>query len=341
MRSLVIGDVHFGIKTNSVYWLELQLKFFEEQIFKIIEEEKVERVIQLGDLHDIRYSVNQQIGIEIRNIVRKMVNKFPNVEFIFVAGNHDYYSPLEEFSYYNFYELVFSDEFLQVHKNLRIVNQDPYLSDDGSLFLPWYWTENTDHFDEVLYNYDFNFEVKAIYCHADLSVWPGARVGSLHGCPVYSGHIHFTMFDGLSNLFNLGASIALTFNDVNQERYVYIIEDHKIINKYANNITPKFKRLFNEDIFSVDDKVFENSYIQLCISSTNINKAKYIDQVKYLKNKYIDSNIKIHVIDEDVNIDTLNVEGFNTNINQYIEDNIPDHLDNKYEKIKNKLNKIE
>ena len=337
MRNLVIGDVHFAIKTNSLTWLELQLKFFEEQIFPLLETKNIDRVIQLGDLHDIRYSVNQQIGIEVRNLIRKMLDKFPNIEFIIIAGNHDYYSPLEEYAYYNFYELLFGDEFIKCHPNLKIINKDPYLSEDGSLFLPWYWTENTDHFDEILYNYDFSREIKSIYCHTDLMTWPGARVGALKGCPVYSGHIHNSEFDELTNLYQLGSSVSITFNDVNREKYIYIIEDHKIVEKIKNTTTPKFIRIFNEDIFSIDEKTFVNSYIQLCVYSENMKKAKYVEQLKYIKNTFENANVKIHIIDNDTNLETLNNEGFNTNVSKYIETNIPKHLDDKYVKIKNKL----
>ena len=337
MRKLVVGDLHFGIKSNSVTWLESQLEFFDKQIFDIIENKNIDKIVFLGDLHDIRYSINQQIGIEIRNLFRKMLDKFPAKEFILLAGNHDYYTPLEEFSYYNFYELVFGDEFKKCHPNLTIINQDPWMDTDGSLYLPWYWTENTDHFDEILYNYDFAHDVKAVYCHADLTCWPGARIGSLRGCPVYSGHIHYIVDDPIGNLHNLGSALALTYNDVNQSRYVYIIEDERIVEKIENNTTRKFKRIFNDDIFEKDDAFYENSEIEICISNKFYNKAKYIEQLKYLKLTYIDSNIRIHVIDDDTNIDTLSVAGFNTNIDVYIEDNIPEHLNDKFELIKNRI----
>lgn len=337
MRKLVIGDLHFGIKSNSLQWLETQLNFFERQIFEIIKTKNVEQVLFLGDVSDIRYSINQQIGIEVKKLFTKMLNTFPEIEFIIVAGNHDYYSPLEEFVGYNFYELVFGEEYLQVHKNMHIITNEPWLDRDGSLFLPWYWTENTDHFDEILYNYDFAHEVKSVYCHADLTCWPGARIGSLRGCPVYSGHIHYIINDELGNLYNLGAALSLTYNDVNQARYVYIIDDHKIVEKIENNTTPKFKRLYDDEIFDVKPEFFNNSFVEICVSSTNINKAKYIEQIKYLKLTYINSNVRLHVIDKTVNATTLSVEGFNTNISQYIEKNIPKHLDNKYNKIKNKI----
>ena len=128
MRDLIIGDMHIGIKNNSISWLESQLEFFDKQIFDIIENKNIERVIFLGDLSDIRYSINQQVGIELQNKIREMLLKFPNVMFYMIAGNHDYYSPLEEFATYNVYNMLFTQEFLQILKNLIIVNQDPFLT---------------------------------------------------------------------------------------------------------------------------------------------------------------------------------------------------------------------
>ena len=184
-----------------------------------------------------------------------------------------------------------------------------------------------------------NDEVKEIFCHTDLSQWPGARIAAFKGTPIYSGHIHFCYEDTLANLFNLGSACAFTFNDVNMDKYVYILEDYKIVKKIKNVTTPSFKRLYNEEIFNVTDDMFNNSYVQLCISSNNINKAKYVEQIKELKNTYVDSNIRLHTIDEDTDMTTLSVATFNTNIETYIEDNIPEYLDEKYQIIKDKINK--
>ena len=215
MRELVIGDLHFGIKNNSISWLESQLEFFKNQIFPLLESNELNRCIFLGDLTDIRYSINQQIGIELKNLFREMLTKFSNIDFIICAGNHDYYSPLEEFAAYNSYELLFGKEFLDYYKNFVIVSETPYITEDGALFLPWYYTENENHIDEILYNYDFNDEVKEIFCHTDLSSWPGARIAAFKGCPIYSGHIHYVYEDELANLHNIGSACSFTFNDVN------------------------------------------------------------------------------------------------------------------------------
>ena len=47
MRELVIGDLHFGIKNNSLTWLEQQLNFITNQVFPILENENIDRCIFL------------------------------------------------------------------------------------------------------------------------------------------------------------------------------------------------------------------------------------------------------------------------------------------------------
>ena len=93
--------------------------------------------------------------------------------------------------------------------------------------------------------------------------------------------------------------------------------------KYGNAVT---SLPYNEQIFELKEDYFNNSYVQLCISSNNINKAKYVEYLKELKTTYINANIRLHIIDDDTNVETLKAEGFNTNIETYIESNIPAHL---------------
>lgn len=341
MKELVVGDIHFGIKNNSVEWLEKQCKLFE-QITESAVKYNIDRIIFLGDLFDIRYSINQQVAYEVKKSIRnlsttlKAINS--NSYIVFVAGNHDYYSPNEDVSQYNAYQTVFGQEFINSYNNIYFVDECPLYLDD-SLFLPWYWTENTDHFDDLLYRYDFGREVKAIYCHADLGVWPGARIASLKGIPVYSGHIHYIVEDEICNLHNIGAACALTFADTNQDRYYYYIEDFIIKEKILNVSTPKFIKLYNDEIFDIKPEIFENSYVQLVISKNNAELASYIDQLKYIRNTFVNANIRVFLTEEIKNqsTDVVNID-LSHNINDYIKNNIPDNLVEKYNLIKSKFN---
>ena len=36
MRDLIIGDIHFGVKSNSIEWLEKQCKLINTQVVDIV-----------------------------------------------------------------------------------------------------------------------------------------------------------------------------------------------------------------------------------------------------------------------------------------------------------------
>lgn len=333
MKDLVIGDIHFGIKTNSPVWLEHQINLFENQIFKIIDKNNYDRVVFLGDVFDIRYSTNTQVGIKVKNLIRCMSKKFKNIEFYFVAGNHDYYCPQIEFEKDNTYNLVFGEEFEQIYTNIHFITEN-YLRLGDTLFLPWYWTENEERWNKVI---NEESDAKVIYCHSDLEHWEKEKIDSKGDKIIISGHIHYPWIDNKNKLFNVGACNALTFNDVNSPRYVYTVIDGIITEKFENITTPKFKQFFNEEIFTVSESDFYNSFVRLYVNSTNINKARYIEQIKYLKNSYMSSNIKVNVIDDNLINPVNGVDLSNTNIDTYIEENIPEHLIEKYEIIKEQL----
>lgn len=333
MKDLVIGDIHFGIKTNSPVWLEHQINLFENQIFGIIDKNNYDRVVFLGDVFDIRYSINTQVGIKVKNLVRYMSKKFPNVEFYFVAGNHDYYCPQIEFEGDNAYNLVFGKEFEQIYTNVHFIIEN-YLRLGDTLFLPWYWTENEERWNKVINEEN---DAKLIYCHSDLEHWEQDKIHSKGDKTVISGHIHYPWIDKKNKLFNVGACNALTFNDVNSSRYVYTVEDGIIIEKFENTTTPKFKQFYNEEIFTLSESDFYNSFVRLYVNNTNINKARYIEQIKYLKSSYMSSNIKVNIIDDNLINPVNGADLSNTNIDTYIEENIPEHLIEKYEIIKEQL----
>ena len=338
MRQLLVGDCHFGTSSNSVIWLENQLLFFNTKFCEVLDNKEIDRVVFLGDLFDIRYSVNQQVGIELKKLLRKLLIKYSQIEFFFLAGNHDYYSPLEEFHEYNSYELVFGPEFEKFYTNFKIINNEPYYDHQGNLYLPWYYTENFQNFSNILYSIDE--DIKNIFCHDDLSKWDYSRCIALKNAQVWSGHIHNPLEIENKNLHNIESMFSFNFSDVNSNKNLYIIDGSEIVEKIENNVTPKFKRFFNDTIFELKEEDFKNAYIQLCIYNTNINKAAYIERIKEIKSKYADYNIRIKIIDNTFG-ETLEVGNFNTNIDKYIEDNVPQYLNPKYNLVREKIRKQE
>lgn len=341
MRQLLIGDCHFGVYSNSVNWLEKQLQFFNTQVREVLDTKSIDRVVFLGDLFDIRYSVNQQVGIEVKNLIRDLLTQYSNIDFYFIAGNHDFYSPLEEFHNYNVYNIVFGKEFENTYKNCKFIIYDNYFDEmTGDLFLPWYTTEDPQKIEIELFKIRENgFEVKNIFCHADLQHWDTAYKTVVDKTiQVWSGHIHF-IWD-VNNFHNIGAMFSFTFNDVNAYRYMYILNDNSCVEKIENKTTPKFKQYANEEIFKLTEDDFNNAYVRLYIFNSNINKAKYIEHIKFIKQNFAEYNVKIQTIDDSLG-ENFELTYFNTNIENYISNNIPDYLINKYNYVKEKLKKKE
>ena len=337
MRQLLIGDCHFGVYSNSNTWLEKQLDFFNTQFVEVLDTKQIDRVVFLGDLFDIRYSVNQQVGIEVKKLIRNLVTKYTDIEFFFIAGNHDFYSPLEEFHDYNIYNVVFGEEFEHTYSNIKFILYENFFdSKTGNLYLPWYTTEDPQRIETELFKIrEAGYKVKNIFCHADLQHWDTAYKTVVDKTiQVWSGHIHF-IWD-VNNFHNLGAMFSFTFNDVNAYRYMYIIEDNYCIEKIENKTTPKFKQYANEEIFTLTEEDFKNAYVRLYIFNSNMNKARYIEQIKLIKHNFAEYNVKIQTIDDSLG-ETFELTYFNTNIENYISNNIPDYLTSKYNFVKEKL----
>ena len=335
MVDLVVGDCHFGIKNNSIQWLEYQLDFFNKQFIPELENKKYDRVVFLGDIFDIRYAINQYIGYEVKSMFRQLCNKFEDVNFYIVAGNHDYYSPDINYSQYNAYNLIFGEEFLDKYKNLKII-QDNYLIEDNTLFAPWYWTENSENFNKLMNNIS-DKDIRLMYCHSDLSTWDldNRLLKKPKDLTILSGHIHNVQQDHTNKLYNVGSMFSINFSDVNTKKYFYSydVDNNKFIEAFENVTTPKFIQFNNEDIFTLTNDDVKNSYVRIFINSDNINKASYIERLSEIKKNFDYLYLKIQTVNTNI-IDELESTNISSNISDYIDNNIPDNLKVKYEYIK-------
>lgn len=337
-NTLIIGDLHFGTKTNSTQWLSAMVDYIYRQIIPTIEDDNIDKVVFLGDVFDVRYSTNTLIGTKVKDIFRDLASSHENVEFYIIAGNHDYYSPKPEDMHYNVYEMVFGKEFTSIYKNFHIYTEVPYLDDDGDLYLPWFYSENDELYYQTLEHFKSDY-IRRIYCHSDLQCWTQSKIIAKKSAYVYSGHIHTPWKDIENRLWNVGSALPLNFNDVNEDKNVYILYSDETYKSITNTTTPKFLRYYNEEIFKHDK--FNNCFVQFYIDKDKVNKAEYIERYKNLKVMNPDIQMRVVTIDTDM---VKNIEsGINLNqdIKEYIDSNIPDGLQPKYKLIKNKLNEKE
>lgn len=336
-NSLVIGDMHFGTHQNSTVWLKDQIGFLQKQVIPIIEHFKefnIDSVVFLGDLFDSRQSLNVVIANELIKIMTEIIDiSYKNsINVYLIGGNHDYYSSFADKQDINNYNILFNDEYKEKHKNLFIVtNKVSYIEKQSGrvMLLPWFETETTENLSKHLANASSDSTCHGIYCHTDTLGFNSNEnkpVFVEFNKPVWSGHIHYRQLNHNNKIYQLGAACAFNFNDANQDRFIYIInEKNNSFIEIQNEITPVFKTFsYKENIIDFSS-LDQNDYYKF------YTRPEDIKQLRKLINEYGLKNTNLQLIFNNRLIKE-NTESINTvvNINDFIDNNIPDNLKKVY-----------
>lgn len=330
-NSLVIGDIHFGVKQNSTIWLSKQIKFIKKQILPLIEyseELNIDSVVFLGDLFDARQSINTMLATAILKIISELLDiaKTHNCNVYMLGGNHDYYSSFQEKCEINNYSLLFNEDYCRYRKNLHITTKGPsklWKHDKYMMILPWFETEVKENFERNLKEAKTDPNCLGIYAHTDLFVISDTEVLDLINSlnkPIYSGHIHYQIFNESKKLYNLGAACAFNFNDSDQDRFIYIINEHhnKMV-EIKNETTPEFKTIFYRKKDTELDSLEPDNYYRFQCQPDDIKTLRKDISKSCLKNVTVQIQFNNMSTQSDCTIKT-------NNIDEFIIKNIPPNL---------------
>lgn len=312
MINILFTDTHFGVKQNSMTWLNSQLDFIYKQLIPYIESLDDEvRLIHLGDVFDSRSSISTMVASKVVDAFKELRSKVK--KFVVIAGNHDYYSP-------NSSDI---DTLSLILKNLDIdlITKGIHI-DDNCIYVPWYsWG------DEIIQDVIYQHDIKYLFTHADI-VNESIKYKNV---AVFSGHIHIPELK--QNSYNLGSCYSINFADSNQERGFYVLKDNNL-DFIPNNQSIKFWRFYDEDIFNIDpNNISEKDYIEIYLDKNNMLNDNYTHELNILTNKY--KNLWIipkstQSINEDYKFEGYDIKSMTLEI-------IPDNLKEKFNQILNKI----
>lgn len=267
-RIWILGDLHFGVRQNTMEWLDNQTKFFNDffipQLKKNVKEGDI--LIQLGDVFDNRQSLNIKIMHKAVQIFKEISEIIPTY---IICGNHDIYEK-------NSNEIS-SIDVLNGIPNLHIFKEDQLIEcNDGFKFLLMPWQKDDKFELETLSKYDF--PINLCFSHSELQ---GALLTkhqlNEHGNSiaafknfkkVYSGHIHFGQKIGNFNF--VGTPYELTRSDIGNKKGFYIYDVKTDTDVFIENkVSPKFKIIKLEDFYekTLEDffNTIKNCYVDLHI----------------------------------------------------------------------------
>ena len=267
-RVWVLGDLHFGVRSNSMEWLEIQKDFFENLFLPTLKKhyKPGDVLVQVGDTFDNRQSINIKVLNYAINIFERLGKILP---VHIIVGNHDIWAKKSN--------AITSIDSLKWIPNVQVYT-DPIeynWSNRNILLMPW--RRDSSHEAETLADHP---KSEIIFCHSEVKgIYLNSKVKNQHGnesniydkyTRVYSGHIHYRQNKG--KLLMVGVPYQLTRSDMNNPKGFDLVDLETMQEQFfENEISPKFLRYNIRMLYDMPLGVFkeqiENNFVDLYVPS--------------------------------------------------------------------------
>lgn len=298
-KIFVLGDLHLGVRNNSLEWSDIQSDFLLNFFIQKIEEEgfdpEKDILVQVGDWNHVRESTNTRIYKISLNIAKELSKKFKRGVYV-ILGNHDVY-------YKDKNDVHSLEGFDEICQNFHIFVKPERLQINQHKFLMLPWIEDAETLKTTV---SANSWADYIFCHADVK---GASLNKAtkvsHGLDhddletfkrVYSGHIHIRQAQ--NNLLYVGTPYEMDRGDRGNQKGFYVLDasGDSIKEKFIpNTFSPRYVKYDIFDLLNLPaneiEKLFKNNFVDITIESEFATKfpiAKFTEMVKDFGQRRID-----------------------------------------------------
>lgn len=303
-RIFMISDLHFGVRANSLEWLENQLDFFYNFYIPYLEENRREGdvLFMLGDWFDNRQLLDINVLNKAMDLILDMAEMLP---LYLMTGNHDIYKKHDTD--------VNSLAAFKYIPNVTILEDPVVVRSEKSkiLVLPWIGNGEKEeafarankadyifaHTDIAGFKYDNGFNIKR-----------GAKLKGLPGVKkVYSGHIHKRQ-EHKDSVY-IGSPYSTKRSDIGNKKGVYMLDPHNHQQEFTPNpLSPVFQRIPLETLMELTlEKAYdllEHNYTDIIVPDKYVrlfNLTRFIDLLKDCKYKRIETRGEKDKLDDSFN----------------------------------------
>ena len=267
-RVWILGDLHFGVRSNSVEWLNIQKDFFENVFIPNLKKhyKPGDVLIQVGDTFDNRQSIN----IKVLNYTIDLFERLGKILPVhIIVGNHDIWAKKSN-------EITSMDS-LKWIPNVQIYTDPIEYKWQNRRILLMPWRRDSSHEAETLADYP---QSEIVFCHSEVrGIYLNSKVKNQHGnesniydkyTRVYSGHIHYRQEKG--KLLMVGVLYQLTRSDMNNTKGFDLVDLETMKETFfENDFSPKFlryniKMLYNMELGNFKKQI-ENNFVDLYVPS--------------------------------------------------------------------------
>lgn len=324
MKIALLGDTHFGIKSDSPHFHELYNKFYTNFFIPYLKENNIDTVIQLGDLFDKRRNICFSTLYECKKYFFQPLQD-AGITLHTLIGNHDIY--FRQTLSVNSTSLVLGefDNIVIYDKPTKIELENAFID-----IIPWICSDNEA---EIL---DFIAQSKSDLCcgHFEIenfSMYKGMEAHSgiskdifrrYEG--VYSGHYH-TRSD-VDNIHYVGTPYEMTWSDYNDPKGFQVFDTETRICTFIESPYTMFMRHEYDDTINdystINIVPFQEKYVKIVVT----NKNDYYLYDQFLSKLYTSNVHEIKILEDlsdfsegQVDTDHINIENTLDVLENYID----------------------
>lgn len=276
MKIAFLGDAHWGARSNSEFFLQKQLVFYREFFFPYLVENKIDKVIQFGDLLEHRKSINVRI---LYNLQREYLARFEelDIEHHVIIGNHDVlHNNTNKISAL----IEIADKKTFPHTSVYYDPITLQFSDDCKIdLIPWINRENNadvmkfmekSNSDYLIGHLEINgFEmVNGVPCTHGLTAEQFGQYKT-----TFSGHFHKQSKRkiGKSLIHYIGTPYEMNWSDYGDPKGFHIFDTETGETEFIENPNSFYKKIFYDDEAVKYDDFDESPYTD-CIVKLIVEK---------------------------------------------------------------------
>ena len=309
MKVAVITDQHFGVRGDSILFLDYYEKFYRDVFFPTLDARGIDTVLDLGDTFDRRKYVN---FVTLRRAKQMYFDplKERDITVHSVVGNHTTY-------FKNTNDINTMDLLLKEYTNYNVYTHEPVTVRLGScdvMLSPWICPSNA----EVSFEAFKETSAKILMGHFEFAGFEMMK-GQLsdHGLDradfkkflaVYSGHYHHP--SSHENVTYLGAPYEMTWTDYAGKRGFHIFDTETLEMEFIQNPYSIFHKLEYddsdltvEDIDELDVSMLTSTYVKVIVKKKNnpYTFDLFIDKLQSAGAadiKVVEDHLNFDIIDE-------------------------------------------
>jgi len=350
MKIAIITDQHFGARNDSTHFLDYYDKFYKETFFPIIDSERIDTVLILGDTFDRRKYVNFYTLKRAREMFFDELHE-RNIEVYMLAGNHDTY-------FKNTNDVNSVDLLLREYNNINVIDspQTIHLNYENVThdvcMIPWICPENYQQCLTEMKNTSStlcmgHFEIAGFAMHRGMPSQEGLDRGLFKRFDyTFSGHYHHK--SDADSIYYLGNPYELTWQDYNDPRGFHLFDLSTRNLTFIHNPNVMFHRIVYDDkISSISDIMalslgeYNSKYVKVVV----VNKTNPYLFDQFMNKLYNVNPIDITIVEDFTDLtestedDIINeAEDTITIINKFVDNVKEEHIDN--DKLKTLLKEL-